>query len=170
MKIRKGTWETNSSSTHSIAISKEKVQIPKGTTIKFHIGEYGWEEEEYSFPDYLYTTLICSDNNEAIKRLEVILDDWGVNYEFQIPVYHYYGDKNQFKYVDNGYVDHYEDAEKIMLEILDKPDLLARALFGDAIVYTGNDNSSEEDSMCFCAWKRHPNHNSKKYDYFFKGN
>ena len=69
-----------------------------------------------------------------------------------------------------------------MREILDDEDLLARALFGDATVYTGNDNGSENDSMCWCSdeyyydWddngekKLNPNHDSEHYDYFFKGN
>jgi hypothetical protein len=68
-----------------------------------------------------------------------------------------------------------------MREILNDEDLLARALFGDSTVYTGNDNSSEADSMCYCADKyiwnywddekiNNPNHDSEHYDYFFKGN
>ena len=68
MKIRKGTFETNSSSTHSIAISKNKVSIPVGCSINFHIGEYGWEESKYNFPDYMYTSLLCNDDEEELKK------------------------------------------------------------------------------------------------------
>lgn len=178
MKIRKGTFETNSSSTHSIAISKEKVNIPKGTTIRFDIGEYGWAEGEYGFPSYMYTALLCENDTESIEKLKSILDSWGVKYKFANPKWEHYGD---YKYLDNGYIDHEGEAYSIMIEILNDEDLLARALFGDSTVYTGNDNSSEEDSMCYCAeaymwdFDKHievpnPNHIPDKYDYFFKGN
>lgn len=182
MKIRKGTFETNSSSTHSIAISKEKVNIPKGITIRFDIGEYGWEENEYSFPSYMYTALLCNNDEESIEKLKSILDSWGVNYKFAMPRWNYssYGNKD-YKYLDNGYIDHEYEAYDIMLQILNDEDLLARALFGDATVYTGNDNSSESNAMCWCAEERiwdsddcktipNPYHQPDKYDYFFKGN
>ena len=59
-------------------------------------------------------------------------------------------------------------------------DLLIRYLFGDSCIYTGNDNSDDEDNMCYCAeatiWGDNyetipnPNHDAEHYDYFFKGN
>ena len=182
MKIRKGTFETNSSSTHSIAISKKKVNVPVDTCINFYIGEYGWEENEYSFSDYMYTSLLYNNDKESIEKLKSILDKWGVKYKFQTPKWSYYGDNQEEKYLDNGYIDHGSETFSIMREILNDEDLLARALFGDSTVYTGNDNSSENDSMCYCAdeyyydWddndkkKLNPNHDSEHYDYFFKGN
>lgn len=182
MKIRKGTFETNSSSTHSIAISKKKVNVPVDTCINFYIGEYGWEENEYSFSDYMYTSLLYNNDKESIEKLKSILDKWGVKYKFQTPKWSYYGDNQEEKYLDNGYIDHGNETFSIMREILNDEDLLARALFGDSTVYTGNDNSSENDSMCYCAdeyyydWddndkkKLNPNHDSEHYDYFFKGN
>lgn len=179
MKIRKGTFETNSSSTHSIAISKDKVHIPVGRYINFHIGEYGWEEDDYSFPSYMYTSLLCNDDEEGFQKLKSILDKWKVKYNFEKPKWEYY---NGYRYLQNGYIDHSGETFSIMREILNDEDLLARALFGDTTVYTGNDNSSENDSMCWCAdeyyydWddndkrKLNPNHDSEHYDYFFKGN
>lgn len=178
MKIRKGTFETNSSSTHSIAISKNKVTIPVGLYIHFRIGEYGWEEGEYNFADYLYTSLLYNKDEEGFLKLKSILDKWGVKYSFEKPKWAYWGDYQEEKYLDNGYIDHGYETFSIMREILDDEDLLARALFGDSSVYTGNDNSSEYNSMCYCAeeyaWedgkKNNPNHDSEHYDYFFKGN
>ena len=179
MKIRKGTFETNSSSTHSIAISKKKVNIPVGICVNFYIGEYGWEENEYDFPSYMYTSLLYNNDIEGLEKLKSILDKWGVKYSFQDPIWHYY-DEN--KWLGNGYIDHGGETFSIMREILNDEDLLARALFGDSSVYTGNDNSSENDSMCRCAdeyyydWddnekkKLNPNHDSEHYDYFFKEN
>ena len=181
MKIRKGTFETNSSSTHSIAISKNKVNIPVGTCMNFYIGEYGWEENEYDFPSYMYTALLYNDDVEGLEKLKSILDKWGVKYYFQTPKWCYWGEKKESRYLDNGYIDHGNETFDIMKQILEDEDLLARALFGDSTVYTGNDNSSENDSMCYCAdeyvydWdseeeKLNPNHDSEHYDYFFKGN
>lgn len=182
MKIRKGVFETNSSSTHSIAISKDKVNIPTNSFISFHIGEYGWEKEEYSFPDYMYTALLDNDDMESLNKLKSILDKWGIKYKFQEPVWKYstYEGK-EYRYLDYGYIDHCCEALPIIKEILNDEDLLARALFGDSTVYTGNDNSSEDDSMCYCAdskiWNdetasyiSNPNHDSEHFDYFFKGN
>ena len=179
IKIRKGTFETNSSSTHSIAISKKKVDIPYGAFIEFNIGEYGWEFEEYGFPNYLYTSLLCCDDVEYLNKLKSILDKWGVRYKFQKPEWWY--SSNGVRYLDNGYVDHSGETFDIMRKIIDDEDLLATALFGDSTVYTGNDNSSEQDSMCYCAnefiwdWDYNKkinnlNHDSEHYDYFFKGN
>lgn len=164
MKIRKGTFETNSSSTHSIAISKNKVNIPVGCSINFHIGEYGWEESECSFPNYMYTSLLYNDDKEGFQKLKSILDKWNVKYNFEKPKWEYY---NGYRYLQNGYIDHGGETFSIMREILNDEDLLARALFGDATVYTGNDNTDYDDPTCYCAIdKSNPEH----YDYFFKGN
>lgn len=178
MKIRRGTFETNSSSTHSIAISKNDVKIPVGLCIHFCIGEYGWEEGEYNFADYLYTSLLYNKDEEGFVKLKSILDKWGIKYSFEKPKWAYWGDNQEEKYLDNGYIDHGYETFSIMREILDDEDLLARALFGDSAVYTGNDNSSEYNSICYCAeeytWEdgktNNPNHDSEHYDYFFKGN
>lgn len=178
MKIRKGTFETNSSSTHSIAISKDKVNIPVGRSINFHIGEYGWEESDYSFPDYMYTSLLCNDDEEGLQKLISILDKWKVKYNFEEPKWDYH---NGYRYLRNGYIDHGGETFSIMREILNDEDLLARALFGDSTVYTGNDNTDYDNPICYCAeeetWDSttneyidNPNHDSEHYDYFFKGN
>lgn len=178
MKIRKGTFETNSSSTHSIAISKNKVNIPIGCSINFHIGEYGWEESEYNFPDYMYTSLLCNNDEEGFQKLKSILDKWNVKYNFEKPKWEYY---NEYRCLQNGYIDHSGETFPIMREILNDEDLLARALFGDATVYTGNDNIDYDDPTCYCAKEKtwdfetdkyidNPNHDSEHYDYFFKGN
>ena len=65
-KIRRGTFETNSSSTHAICITKsdvKKCDLSKNVT--FTHGEFGWEVEEYyglwEKASYLY-------RNSPIKR------------------------------------------------------------------------------------------------------
>ncbi len=56
IQIRKGTFETNSSSTHSICISKEPVtKYPK--SIHFYLGRYGWEQDTVvDTASYLYNS------------------------------------------------------------------------------------------------------------------
>ena len=53
-QIRNGVFETNSSSTHSIAIPRSCNNI---NYISFHIGEFGWEWEEANPADYFYTAI-----------------------------------------------------------------------------------------------------------------
>ncbi len=70
-QIRKGVFETNSSSTHSITISGEdKIIYPKFIPV-IEFGEYGWEEESYSdFTDklsYVVTMLATLNRVEKIE-------------------------------------------------------------------------------------------------------
>ena len=44
-QIRRGVFETNSSSTHAICIAKGDYNLSKH--IDFTIGEFGWENNEY---------------------------------------------------------------------------------------------------------------------------
>ena len=52
-QIRNCVFETNSSSTHSITLkSKNKYVKPFGVDdLKICFGEYGWEQEQYSYPE-----------------------------------------------------------------------------------------------------------------------
>ena len=87
-QIRKCVYETNSSSTHAICITKENVEnnvIPKH--IDFCIGEYGWEFEEYrdtyNKASYLITAILSFDKeyaDEKLEQLKSILDSYGITY------------------------------------------------------------------------------------------
>ena len=172
-QIRNGVFETNSSSVHSICIQKDK-NITLPNSIYFYIGEYGWEFDCVDTASYLYTAILSTyDKDEAeekIKQIKTVLDKHSISYDFEEPVYH------------NGYVDHDSCARNFIDAVLNDEDLLLRCLFGtDSCVYTGNDNSAEEDDMCYCAeetiWDgrkcefvSNPNHEPDKYDYFYKGN
>lgn len=52
IQTRYGVFETNSSSVHSICISKEKTKSAH-RMVHLRFGEYGWERDEYSASDYL---------------------------------------------------------------------------------------------------------------------
>lgn len=176
-QIRNSVFETNSSSTHSIAISKEPVII--GKYIKFGIGEFGWENDCVDTADYLYTAILEQDNREdLLDRLKEILDNHSIEYEFAEPVWHKssYGD-----YLEYGYIDHSYELREFLDVILSNENLLMRYLFGNSNVYTGNDNQDPCPSGCNIADEEYydwdtrqmianPYHDSKHYDYFYKGN
>lgn len=177
-QIRRNVFETNSSSTHSICISKAPVKV--GKHIHFRIGEYGWENDCVDTADYLYTAILEQrDRDELLERLKNILDSHSIEYEFEEPVYRTSSD-GTYKWLDYGYIDHSGETRDFIDAMLSNDDMLMRCLFGDSCVYTGNDNSSDYDYMCYSAYETiwdddykeipNPNHNPEKYDYFFKGN
>lgn len=179
-QIRNSVFETNSSSTHSIAISKKPVVI--GKYIRFGIGEFGWENDCVDTADYLYTAILEQDNRDyLLDRLKEILDKHSIEYEFATPLWHKssYGD-----YLDYGYIDHSYELREFLDTILSDEDLLMRYLFGDSNVYTGNDNQDSVPNGCNIAeeyvyvedergnYVEQPNpyHDPVNYDYFYKGN
>lgn len=200
--IRRNVFETNSSSTHSIAISKEKIGDVSGRNVEFNGGGWGWGFGcETNTASYLYTAIAkhCPNNDVLcnIERLKSALDRLGVKYEFE-PIelyeseysdyYNYYIFTNRNKDGD-GYdgcgIDHGYELATMIEALLSDDDLLKRYLFGDSCIYTGNDNTDDNNNMCFCAipttdeydsntkrWREVPNlnHDENKYDYFYKGN
>jgi len=180
-KIRKGVFETNSSSTHSIVISKAPVRfLPSKVT--FRTDEYGWENNCVDdTARYLFTGILDgprSLRSMRIERLEKLLEELGVEYEFVYPAYN-----AEYDCYD-CYVDHsYELSEFIDAVLADK-DLLARYLFGDSCIYTGNDNQDCVPDGCNIGdetiWKYddsgkysempNPYHDEEHYQYFVKGN
>lgn len=182
IQIRKNVFETNSSSTHSIAISKKPVVI--GKYISFHIGEFGWENDCVDPADYLYTAILDqSDSIDLLNKLKEILDKHSITYSLEEPLYKKssYGD---YIYLSYGYVDHSYEAREFIFAVLNDEDLLMRYLFGDSYVYTGNDNQDDDPSGCNIAneyiyvenehgeyvKQLNPYHDSVNYDYFYKGN
>jgi len=78
IQIRKGVFETNSSSTHSVSISRKnnKYYDPSNLNVfideydnKVHVkfGEFGWEIESYNLPyeklQYIVTMLVETEGN-----------------------------------------------------------------------------------------------------------
>ena len=86
-QIRRGVFETNSSSVHSISIIKDdfKGSLPKKFTIDCN-GEFGWEVDTYDCPiskaAYLYQailyypySLICGEN-DIVAAQEILQGKW----------------------------------------------------------------------------------------------
>ncbi|MBQ8298416.1 MAG: hypothetical protein IJX99_00835 [Clostridia bacterium] len=142
-QIRRGTFETNSSSTHAICISKEKIDKEelKGKKVHFGFGEFGWDfDRDVNIPNYIYT-IICDATNEKnsqeyINKIKQILDKYGVEYSFEEPIW----TKDGYLDFDCGYVDHADCTP--MQSILADEELFLSLLFDNrSFVATGNDNS-----------------------------
>lgn len=140
IQIRSNVFETNSSSTHSICISKKEPKI--GSFVSFSLGEFGWENAAVNPADYLYTAIMCrSDHDELLDKLKEILDKNGIMYDFEEPK------QNSWGWYD-FYIDHSEDTDGFIDAALNDEDMLMRLLFNsDSVVYTGNDND-DYDNMC----------------------
>lgn len=171
--IRNGMFETNSSSVHSICISKKPVGNVKGKKIAFYLGEYGWENSTVDTPDYLYTAIMCQSLSDyLLDKLKSILDKYEIDYTFQ-PIEkasRWWG------------IDHSGETIDFVNAVLEDEDLLLRYLFdNESVIYTGNDNCGSKDYLdtCFIGdeyyWgdggeKPNPYHDSENFDYFVKGN
>ena len=111
IQIRNSVFETNSSSTHSIAIPRSCDNV---NYISFHIGEFGWEWAEVDPADYFYTAIYETSGSEdevkeKIEKLKNILDERGIKYRFGEVKYHiWHGDRTNKDYLslDYGYIDH----------------------------------------------------------------
>lgn len=182
-QIRRNVFETNSSSTHSISISKKPVTIDTAKVIGFEIGEYGWENDCVSAKNYLYTAIMSfNDSEELLKKMTDILDKNNVKYYLgevikQKAIY----DDEVYTYLDNGYIDHHNETREFVETVLDNEDMFMRLIFGDSCVYTGNDNQYDIPDGCDIAksnyydygsdkYVSNPYHDAENYDYFYKGN
>ena len=141
IQIRSNVFETNSSSTHSICISKKEPKI--GSYVSFNLGRFGWENSEADTADYLYTAIMCrSDHDKLLDKLKKILDNYGIMYDFEEPK------SNSWSWYD-FYIDHAEELGAFINTVLNDEDMLMRLLFNsESVVYTGNDNDFGDDKMC----------------------
>lgn len=176
LQIRTSVFETNSSSTHSICISKNPVDA-YGKSINFNLGYYGWEYDECCASDYFYTAILCAygieEREQKLKQLKDILDSYNVSYIFEEPKLDSWGNYD-------CYIDHSYETREFVEKVLSDEDMLMRLLFNNnSVVYTGNDNEEFDYAHCYIAepymWdydigKNIPNpyHDEEKFDYFLK--
>lgn len=182
--IRKNIFETNSSSTHVLAISKKSdYTLPE--KLRFDFGEFGWGYEVYrdvkSRASYLITA-IYSFNKETVKiylnKLANILEENNIQYSFPEPEPREEYDGYDLDY---SYVDHAYELKPWLDNILDNPDKVLRFLFNnDSYITTGNDNENgfmfpnkeiNYDSDGYNKnWDELIEEEQKSFDLFFKGN
>ena len=189
-QIRRNVFETNSSSTHSIAIPK-KCEVPR--SVNLYTDDFGWAFEEVNAVTYFYTAIYETSYTEVevqekIERLTSILESHGIEYDFSTPRYHIWDyDGREYISLDDGYIDHGYELKDFVDELLDDEDKLLRFL-GGGLVFTGNDNSNTEQ-RCFINrdleflddydWKskqtfqiKNPYYmsNHEDYEWYYKGN
>ena len=173
-QMRRGCFETNSSSTHAICISKDDVDknsLPKHVT--FTHGEFGWEErtlsDTWSKASYLYQAICyCYDDDEKQEKLEVLknlLAEYGIDCEFE-------PDKKDSWGYSYGYIDHGYGTKDFVDAVLNDTDKLIRFLFGNSMIVTGNDNSSWFDEYMYGTsdYSYVLKDEFSKYEIFEKGN
>ena len=162
-KIRRGTFETNSSSTHSIVIPRKKESISTGDNFVFNTGSYEWEFGRYDFADYLWTAILQISNYHEDKSGSVYVNPWSKQ-RFEIHsidewkekirnvLSPYYADIifKMPKVDDWGYedcsIDHVSETMELLDKLYDDEELLLNSiLYGE--VFTGNDNCYEEEQI-----------------------
>ena len=189
-QIRRGVFETNSSSTHAICITKDE-SYGLGTHIDFEVGEFGWENEEYddvhSKASYLITAILTSNQDEVDRRLQLLkdaLDSNNITYtlpKFVKKSWEYDGEKEYYYDID-GYIDHAGETKEFLDDVLSDSDRLFRYLFGDSFIITGNDNSDGYRDRMYVnegkeetSWGTYTNYGGLKsefdnYEVYEKGN
>ena len=110
IQIRKGCFETNSSSVHALVIPDDQtISIP--TKVTLYSGEYGWENEEYGDTlNYFYQACVDKGRDE-VNKFFAYLKSKGVE-EINAPEKK--KKKNEYsnyEYAENndGWVDHSEE-------------------------------------------------------------
>ena len=184
-QIRQGVFETNSSSTHAICISKNhdtsNLKLPD--SVLFDHGEFGWEcrklRHVWEKASYLYEAILgtyyVNNSEEQLNHLKEILNKHGVECDFE---------PTSGKYWDDGYIDHVgeDDMPGWLENMMSDDDVLLTYLFGDAFVITGNNNDDcfrdamyetvAEINTDYGTWNEYGDYKEeyKNYDIYYKGN
>lgn len=146
--VRKGVFETNSSSVHTLCIPKEwkPERIPPKDIVIWR-EEYGWGPEMFSGPavrPYLniYLDHLREYNFELyekyMKRLEEIQRDYGFKIEFEPPKDAGPG--------FNGYIDHADECGPLFETLMDpeNEEMMLHFLFDpNVLLYCTNDNETD---------------------------
>lgn len=159
ISIRKGVFETNSSSTHSICINKnalDESKLPK--YVYFGLDSFGWQvDTTYDTASYLWTALCQKYSGRTDFKLEEyknhiygVLASYGIDSDFKEPK----EDCDCFCYVD-----HAEDLDELIKDLMNSDDKLMRFLFHGK-VHTGNDNDSIDL----------PEEDPNEWEEYYKGN
>lgn len=144
-QIRNGVFETNSSSTHSIAIPKQQISKRRPSAMHFGIGEFGWAHEEADPADYLYTAILAQKpdkRRELLQQLKEVLESNNITYTMQAPKF-WRSEGVEGDFLDNGYIDHSEDLGEFLTAVFQTPETLLNFIF-EGLVFTGNDNCDDE--------------------------
>ena len=157
-KIRRGCFETNSSSVHAICIATDGI-IEKARYLIFSFGEYGWEEAHlYSSQEKLSYALTALFNAYPYNYEDVVekyneLREWFREDGIQMQLF--FDDSTDDAvfgktiwscgdayWHDCGSLDHADEAKEFVDYIFDSKENMFAYLFNEnSYVETGNDNS-----------------------------
>ena len=145
-KMRKGTFETNSSSVHSIVIDVGSSPAPR-SDIEFLCdgGEYGWGYDCLASPSelasYLWQAVCCLceseyyDKDEAVTFWTDAIHEWLPNAEIE-----YVGNRNGY----DRYIDHASELIDLLEQFKDDDILLGCYLVNSgSFVEIYNDNEDD---------------------------
>lgn len=170
-QIRTSIFETNSSSTHTISISrsdeyKSVLEKMSGEGIAFTSGEFGWEYEIYASTwdkaCYLWTGIVesgCFTRVQVDKikeNIKSVLNKYGVTPIFEPykeDSYEWGGEKHFYlTFEKSAYIDHSNELDTWLEAMFPNKgedvdeELLLEYLFNpNSCVFTGNDNSDAPD-------------------------
>lgn len=179
-QIRRSCFETNSSSTHAICITKDGYE--KTNYVEFAFGDFGWEFEIYSNvrskASYLITAIFSLDKDcadEKLQQLKDILDANNIEYDIPTPKVNSweYNGEIRYYYDTDGYIDHGAETKEFVEAVLSDSDKLMRYLFGDSMIVTGNDNSDNFSDYMYDNlgdWHYELKDEFKNYEIYEKGN
>lgn len=151
--VRTNVFETNSSSTHSIIIPRNRKvrKQEKRKIVVATIGEYGWEYETYyDLLSYIYTALCCiyKDKYEKYtKKIENVAQQYNIEIVWEKPEFNYIYDKDDnitYCYLENGYIDHDDELVEFLEDLFNDDELLIDTILS-GYVKTGNDNDGWDD-------------------------
>lgn len=167
VQIRRGVFETNSSSVHTLTITKNSNNLKFPKKLIFDSGDYGWEHVCLTTPEekasYLWESIKCilPDNenknlveyNKALDSITKILKSVGVKavFKYNNPKYkkskwgNYYEFYDKKGNEDDGYIDHAYGLITFVKEVcFDKNKLLGFLFSENSYIETGNDNEDDD--------------------------
>lgn len=144
-QVRQGVFETNSSSTHSLCITKNNLLDSLESRVDFRLKDYGWEESIYkdtrNKANYLYTALCNNGEHELILIISDTLKKHKIECTFEDPDDSKYGGCK-------AYIDHNDCLSGELTELCKDENMLLRFLFSsESFIITGNDNSDSDISI-----------------------
>jgi len=140
-RIRRGVFETNSSSSHSIHVSSRRdvtydsLFVPDDGIVKVYGGEFGWNWEVLQSAEEKlnYIAVAGKDSKDKLEMLrEVVIE-------------HTLANDVVFK-LEDSYIDH-NSAGNAGVVFYTKDDLKSALFNPNSVIITGNDNDEEQYSI-----------------------
>ena len=187
IQIRKSVFETNSSSVHTLTITKNSNNLKFPKKLIFDSGDYGWEHSCLNTPEekasYLWEGIKSVfpndanfgivEHNKFVNSITHILKSVGVKavFKYNNPKYikSKFGDYYYYEFYDkegnedDGWVDHCDELITFLYDVcFDKTKLLNYLFSTESFIKTGNDNEDED----------YPDedYETKDYSIYVKGN